>query len=403
MGRFVYAQEGEPSAGNLTTASRFDRMTGVTRFAPSQFGDLTIRRTSAKATSAITGRMLGADHEWKTGVQIERGNHDAQTLTPSGVRYVDNAGEPFQAIWRPSVPRRRRVCDRRRIRDRQHHDRRPSHRQRRGARRSPPRLQPGLARRSIHGARTRCVGRRPGTLYTWNIVSPRLGLTARVTEMAGQCSVRAMVDSSQGVLTGELAPFHPGVSSIRTNGYDPSTGGYTSRLGRGPRINLLSIPRPAHHDGRIFGWHRSRDRVAEWPLPSPTSARTERISSAGRTSADQYRQETQVLPDGRSIPVSGPGQWRGAPPISTDQSTGLSVRYNGLVMVAEKRRSHGWHAFGWYTFSRASGLQAPAARTPPERRPALLHLRNPSRSGAIRTTSRTPAGCSRTIAPTCCG
>lgn len=33
-----------------------------------------------------------------------------------------------------------------------------------------------------------------------------------------------------------------------------------------------------------------------------------------------------------------------------------SLRYNGLVMALEKRRSHGWQAFGSYTLSKAYGL-----------------------------------------------
>ena len=37
---------------------------------------------------------------------------------------------------------------------------------------------------------------------------------------------------------------------------------------------------------------------------------------------------------------------------------GYSLTYNGLVMAVEKRRSDGWQAFGSYTLSRASGLQA---------------------------------------------
>ena len=33
------------------------------------------------------------------------------------------------------------------------------------------------------------------------------------------------------------------------------------------------------------------------------------------------------------------------------------MTYNGLVMAVEKRRNHGWQAFGSYTLSRAYGLQ----------------------------------------------
>ena len=35
-----------------------------------------------------------------------------------------------------------------------------------------------------------------------------------------------------------------------------------------------------------------------------------------------------------------------------------SLTYNGLVLALDKRRSNGWQAFGSYTFSRTSGLQA---------------------------------------------
>src|SRR4029450_10930485 len=42
---------------------------------------------------------------------------------------------------------------------------------------------------------------------------------------------------------------------------------------------------------------------------------------------------------------------------------GYSLTYNGLVMAVEKRRSHGWQAFGSYTLSRAYGLQASSGTT----------------------------------------
>jgi hypothetical protein len=42
---------------------------------------------------------------------------------------------------------------------------------------------------------------------------------------------------------------------------------------------------------------------------------------------------------------------------------GYTLTYNGLVAVVEKRRAQGWHAFGSYTFSRASGLQASSGAT----------------------------------------
>ena len=43
-------------------------------------------------------RLLGADHEWKVGAQLERGEHHAATVIPTGVRFVDSNGQPFQAV-----------------------------------------------------------------------------------------------------------------------------------------------------------------------------------------------------------------------------------------------------------------------------------------------------------------
>ena len=48
-----------------------------------------------------------------------------------------------------------------------------------------------------------------GTLYTWNVVSPRLGVTARLTA-DGRTILRASYGRfNQGVLTGEISPIHP--------------------------------------------------------------------------------------------------------------------------------------------------------------------------------------------------
>jgi hypothetical protein len=78
VGRFVFAQDGVPSSGSRSTHSRFDRITGVTSDAPPQFGDLTLGRTTAKATlNYYRPQWMGADHQWRVGVQIERGEYFA--------------------------------------------------------------------------------------------------------------------------------------------------------------------------------------------------------------------------------------------------------------------------------------------------------------------------------------
>jgi hypothetical protein len=72
----------------------------------------------------------------------------------------------------------------------------------------------------------------------------------------------------------------------------------------------------------------------------------------------QYREESRTLPDGRSVPVFVLTNAPAARRFLLTNPEGYSLTYNGLVMVVEKRRSAGWQAFGTYTFSRVSGLQA---------------------------------------------
>ena len=48
--------------------------------------------------------MRIGDHEWKVGAQFERGDGHGYTVIPTGVRYLDRAGQPFQSTTSgPSV------------------------------------------------------------------------------------------------------------------------------------------------------------------------------------------------------------------------------------------------------------------------------------------------------------
>jgi hypothetical protein len=99
VGRFVYSRQDDPSNGNPALSSYFDRVTGITSSGAPQIQGLTLIRTTAKATvTHFEPDVFGADHEWKFGTQVERGEHSQPVVSPGGVRYVDDNGQPFQAI-----------------------------------------------------------------------------------------------------------------------------------------------------------------------------------------------------------------------------------------------------------------------------------------------------------------
>ena len=220
------------------------------------------------------------------------------------MRFVDNNGQPFQAIVQRSVQHRRRVHHRRRVRERRHDDRGPADDQCRRAVRSQPRHQPGPAARSMptgtRPARSSAVWARctPGTS-----VSPRLGVTAKLTA-DGRTMLRASYGRfNQGVLTGEIAP----IPSRRDPDHDHGIRSGDRRLhaprlgGRSRRSTCSSIrdTRAPHTDEYSIGVDREI-RPRGWPWRSPTSARAAPTSSDGRTSAVSIARRRGTLPDGRT-------------------------------------------------------------------------------------------------------
>ena len=360
VGRFVWNQENLPSTGNLTTPSRFDRVTGITSGAPQTFGGLTLIRTTAKGTvNRYQPALLGADHQWRLGAQLEKGEHNQPSIIPTGVRYVDNAGQPFQSISSdPSniggvfITASGFVSDAVTLGDvltinagvRFDHSRA---------------ISQDLHALDTEGQETGDIVDGLGTLYSWNIWSPRLGLTMKLSA-DGRTMLRGSYGRfSQGVLTGELSPFHPGAMPTTTAAFDPATGGYTNIVSVvDPRRNLrldggMRAPRT---DEYSIGIDRELGRRLAVAL---AYVHKDGSNFIGWTDVGgQYREESRTLPDGGTVPVLVLTNGTSARRFLLTNPDGYSMTYNGLVIAAEKRRSHGWQAFGSYTWSKTSGLQA---------------------------------------------
>ncbi len=358
VGRFAYTQENPPAHGDRTVASHFDRLTGVTTGAPRQFGASTIARTTAKATlSHYRPGWFGADHQWKVGAQVERGDHHGTSIVPTGVRYVDNGLQPFQAIAsKPStsgglfVAASAFASDAVTVGDRVtvsaglrfDHSRAESQ---------------DLAAIDLDGGRTGgTVGGR-GALYTWNILSPRLGVTAKLTG-DGRTILRASYGRfSQGVMTGELSPFHPGAATVTTAAFDASTGGFTrivSVVDPASNLQLDAHTRAPRTDEFSVGADRELGRRL---AVSVAYVRKDGRNFIGWTDiGGRYVEQLRALPDSRALPVAVLVNATSARRFLLTNPGEYSLTYNGLVVVAEKRRSQGWQAFGSYTYSRASGL-----------------------------------------------
>jgi len=358
-GRFVYSREDDPSTGSRTTPSRLDRVTGITTGGPPTFGGLTLIRTTAKATvNHYRAGLWGADHQWKTGLQVERGESNGPSLIPSGVRYEDRNKAPSRAISAdPShsgglfltaavfATDAITVGDRLTINA--------------GVRFDHSRaISQDLHALNAEGEETDEIVRGLGTLYKWNMLSPRLGVTAKLTT-DGRTMLRWSYGRFyQGVLTGEFSGFHPGVTPITTRAFEPATGGYTRFESEVSSKNLLldHEMRAPRTDEYSVGVDREVGRRLAVAI---AYIRKDGGNFIGWTDVGgHYRESSRTLADGRIVPVFELVNSTTERRFLLSNTDGYSMKYNGLVMALDKRRSHGWQAFGSYTFSRASGLQA---------------------------------------------
>ena len=182
VGRFDYNRHDDPSTGDYSIPARQDRPTGMLSGAPPSFGELTLIRTTAKAAiNHFRPRLLGGDHQWRVGGQLEKGEHHLSTIIPTGTRFVDISGQPFQAVSSPPsiaggvfITAAGFASDAMTVGNaltinaglRFDHSRAISQ--------DLPVLD-GL------GQATEASVQGLGTLYTWNLWSPRLGITAKLT------------------------------------------------------------------------------------------------------------------------------------------------------------------------------------------------------------------------------
>ncbi len=324
---------------------------------------MTIVRTTAKATiSHYRPGLLGADHQWKMGGQIERGGHDGIAVIPTGVRFVTNDGLPSQTVSRdPSheggvaLTASAFVSDAFTVGDRLTINA--------GVRFDHSRaISQDLRALDAEGRETDDVVTGLGTLYTWNVWSPRLGVTAKLSA-DGQTMLRASYGRfSQGVLTGETSPFHPGAADTTTANFVPATGGYTTASVVGRRnLQLDSGIRAPRTDEFSMGVDREIGRRLAVAI---AYIRKDGGNFIGWTDAGgQYVEKVRALADGRSVPVFELVNRSADRLFRLTNPDEYSLTYNGLVIAVDKRRSQGWQAFGSYTLSRASGLQPSSGTT----------------------------------------
>ena len=302
VGRFLVFQDIDPSSGNFETPGHRDSVTGISSVNASQIGGVTFDRITAKALlNRYQQQWLGADHHFRLGTQIERGEHRATNAFPGGVQYVDRNSAPFQSISRDEWTLGGRfntvavfASDSIALSERMTAEAglRFDHSQA---------VSQDLAGVDAHGKETDGFTEGLGTLYTWNVFSPRLGVTAKL-DASGRTVLRANYGRfNQGVLTGELDPIHPGVSSVTTMEYEAATEGYTkfiSTVDPNKNLDLNRNTRTPHTDEYLVR-RRSSDHAATGGvccLHSQDGQGFHRLDGHGRSCTPRTRTGSPTAP-----------------------------------------------------------------------------------------------------------
>jgi carboxypeptidase family protein/TonB-dependent receptor-like protein len=359
VSRFSAPSVNDPSMGDRTTPNHVDLATGVQSGGPQGFGAGSLSRTTAAASISHYRRFFASTHELKAGAQIEQGANSGWTAFPGGVvTYTDNAGQPVQATLRQPATSGGEfhdvglyAMDAIRFADRVtvslglrfDHDRAVSQ------------DLPG------HDAFGNEVGTISGlgTLYSWNVVSPRVGLTVRLTD-DGRTMLRASYGRfHQGILTGELNPVHPGMTPITTAGFDSATGRYSRIISVvDPTINvrLDSEMRSPRTDQIGIGVDRE---LAKHTSLTISYVRKNGSDFIGWTDTGGiYRPDARTLADGRIVPVFVLTNGTAARRFLLTNPPDYFLRYNGLTTALEKRWSGGWQVLASYTLSKTEGLES---------------------------------------------
>ena len=358
VGRFRFTQDTSPTSGDPDVPHRVDQPENVWSGGPQQIGQVQQVRTTVKATvTHYRAAWFGGDHEWRMGAQLDRGEHRAVAVLPTGESSVYRNGVLRQrTLQAPANSGGRFVTAAVFVSDAV----------RLGSRVT---VNPGLRfdhSRAISqdvpefDAFVRETGRTiagRGTVDSWNSVSPRVGLVVKL-DTDGRTMLRANAGRfGQGLLTGEISGIHPGRTRVMTV-QEPSG----TTLVRDPsQVQLDPELRLPYTNQYSIGLDREVGRLL---AVSVAYVHKDGYDFIGwKELAGEYRQEPATLNDGRVVEV-----WRLATPsearlFQLTNPDDYSLTYNGLVIAAERRRSSGWQAFGSYTLSRVYGLQPSSGTT----------------------------------------
>jgi hypothetical protein len=349
-----------PVNGSKTLPARLDLATGVYSGGALYFGDTREGKTDVRAKlSHYAADFLGTDHDFKFGAQFLVADSRGYYAYPGAVHYLDYYGQLFVARHRDTysyggafksagafAEDSIRVGDRLTLNLGIRFDYSQA-------------SNPDVPEYDESGNETGDTIDGRGEVYSWSVFSPRLGVNLKLTEDASTVLRAFYGIFHPGVLTTEIQSVSPGFGPITQAFYDPATGRYSSGASIIDPLRNVQID-PDTRSPHTYQFTVGVDQAigGDWALGASYLRRTGGDFTGWKDIGGVYGTQTHVLPDGRPLEVF-PLQNRPADRLFllTNRDE-YHIRYQGLLLTAQKRWRDRWQAMLSYSYSEAEGLQS---------------------------------------------
>ena len=357
-----------------TTPGRRDTFTGVSRdnaTSPGQAFEPRRDDVNVKVNHYIsTERMT---HNIRFGVQLARNRDTGQAAWPGGVLFLDFKGAPDLAQFEPptvysAAYQSRGVwfedeinIGRMTIVPGVRFDRMRAY--------SPPAPEFDPTEVNTNGGLCRCVvsfektgGEIPGRgdMFTWNKISPRVGINVRLTS-DNRTVLRATAGRYyRAIYINDYTGVHPGLGVKTLMEWDPATGDYTTLVSvTDPFANIGVDPDidAPYSDQYSIAVERELGRNLGFTV---TYVRKEGRNLIGwQDVGGVYGTQEVTAPNGQTVEVFPLLNSPSDRLFVRTNPAGFFTRYNGLILAVNRRYADRWMLNANYTYSKTEGLDIP--------------------------------------------
>jgi hypothetical protein len=347
----------KPLTGDYVTPERVDEVSGVASGGAPSFNNPStqLQGQAAKISHYIQGSRI--EHNLRAGLQFNESSAASFSAYPSGVQYMDLNGAPDQAslrdafvsgaaytsqgVWgEDQLTLAGRVTLSLGLRfDRMHAT-------------SPD--EPAVDNQ-LHPTGATIKGL--GSMFTWNVWSPRVGFNVKLTGDAKTIVRGDFGRAHRPIFLSNISQVYPGLSPITLARWSPATQSYSTIVSvTNPISNLAIDPdvRSPYTDQYAIGVDRELRRNLAVAV---TYVHKQGLDQLGWTDiGGVYGRQTVTLGNGQLLTLYPLLNAASARKFLYTNGPGFNNRYDGLLLTINKRLSGRWQANVSYTYSKAQGL-----------------------------------------------